>query len=163
MAIWQQAFALMTALQICRAVGVRPSKRWSIWLGLAVTTCACSMEQAQKAAEGRSRWVAQRHPHYGAMGLQSHRYKKGPQPSPVPRRGSLQTPENWKVGNGSCTSCGSGFIVLLPSLPDLRLLGSWSHTIFIFVPYWTFDRCATSVTEELGTESYPRYFKHIIF
>lgn len=44
MAIWQQAFALMTALQICCAVGVRPSKCWRIWLGLAVTTRACSVE-----------------------------------------------------------------------------------------------------------------------
>lgn len=43
----------------------------------------------------------------------------------------------------------------------IRLSEFWSNRIFIFVPHWTSNRYATWITEELGTESSWRYFRHL--
>lgn len=43
----------------------------------------------------------------------------------------------------------------------IRLSEFWSNRIFIFVPHWTSNRYATWITEELGTVSSWRYFRHL--
>ena len=161
--ISHQAFALVTTPQPSCSGGMRASRCWSIQMRLLLYTHAAqnwrktiNLEESLSNSETSTTTLS--------MWLQQITYE--PATRTVPRFNNAQCVwavyrmENRETGNCSCTSYGSGFIVLWCSLPDLWHLGFWSNGIFIFVPQWSFDRCIISITEELGTESYWRYFRY---
>lgn len=133
--ISHQVFGLMTTPQFSCGEGARDSLCWNIQKRLLLQTYSVEWRKTTNSEKPVSN--SETSTTALSMWFQQITYK--PATRTLPRFNNtlyawaVSRMENWNTGNCSCTSSGSGFIVLSCSLPDLWHLGFWSNRFFISV------------------------------
>lgn len=132
-----EAFALMITLQSSCGRGTRASRCWSIRMMLLLYTHTV---QNWRRTSNLDKSLSNSETSTTALTMWFQQTTYEPATRTVPRfkthyvLGQSLEWKKWKVGNCSCTSYGSDFIILWCSLQDLWHLYFWSNGIFIFVP-----------------------------